>query len=64
MQKEDVVYEVYWDDEDGNTFYAGCKNQEGVSKLIQSNNLRLGNTRIISVKEDKVINVGDFLNPQ
>ena len=60
MQKEDVVYEVYWDDEDGNTFYAGCKDEKEVEDLIIHNNLMIGNTRIISVIDDKIISVEHF----
>lgn len=60
MQKEDTLFEVYWDDEDGNTFYAGCKTKEEVSNLIRTNNLKIGNTKIISVVKDKPIDIENF----
>lgn len=60
MQKEDIVFEVYWDDEDGNTFYAGCRTEEEVQDLVMHNNLMIGNTRIISAHDNRAISVERF----
>lgn len=62
MQKEDIVFEVYWTDEDGNTFYAGCKTEEEVRDLISHNNLMVGNTEVISAETNKIVDVAYFIN--
>lgn len=60
MQRKDILYEVYWNDDDGNTFYCGCKTKQEVIDLIKENNLKIANTKIICTLDDKVVPVEYF----
>lgn len=60
MQPKDVLYEVYWDDENGNTFYQGCKTKQEVTQLIEDNKLRNPGAKIICTIDDKVISIDEF----
>lgn len=63
MQNKDILYEVYWEDEDGNGFYQGCKTKSEVITLLKnvSDLIMLCNPRIISTIGDRVIPVDEFM---
>ena len=60
MQNPNILYEVYWEDEDGNTFYQGCTSKEEVSQLLNQNLIRLCKPRVISTKEDTLVPITEF----
>lgn len=63
MKNKDIQYEVYWEDEDGNGFYQGCKTKDEVIHLLknESDLIMLCNPRIISAIDNQLIPVDEFL---
>lgn len=60
MEYDEIKYEVYWEDEDGNTFYLGCKTKEEVLSAINKNHLKYNGTRILSTENGQMLSLEYF----